>query len=163
MSLTASVVDFRVVRFPGLISATTRPSGGTSDFASEMVHSAARGVPYECFVQPETRIPFMAMPDAAQALLTLADAPRERLSQAAYNVSGFNPTAAEIREVVAAAFPGARIAYRIDPNRQGIVDSWPADVDDSAACADWGFRPAYGFDRAFREYLIPTIGIDDAP
>ena len=60
--------------------------------------------------------------------------------------------------MVLAAFPEARITYKIDGKRQGIVDSWPADVDDSAARADWGFRPAYDFDRAFREYLIPTIG-----
>ena len=60
--------------------------------------------------------------------------------------------------MVLAAFPGAQITYKVDEKRQGIVDSWPADVDDSAARADWGFAPRYDFDRAFREYLIPTIG-----
>jgi nucleoside-diphosphate-sugar epimerase len=58
---------------------------------------------------------------------------------------------------VVAAFPNASIDYKVDGKRQGIVDSWPADVDDSAARADWGFAPKYDFDRAFREYLIPTI------
>ena len=66
------------VRFPGLISATTMPSGGTSDYAPEMIHAAARGEPYACFVRPDTTIPFMAMPDGVDALLTLAAAPRER-------------------------------------------------------------------------------------
>jgi nucleoside-diphosphate-sugar epimerase len=150
-------VDFRSVRFPGLISATTLPSGGTSDYASEMIHAAARGERYACFVRPDTTIPFMAMPDGIDALLRLADAPRERLSRSAYNVGAFSPSAAEIREVVAAAFPRAEITYKIDQKRQGIVDSWPAEVDDSAARADWGFTPGYDFDRAFREYLIPTI------
>jgi len=151
-------VDFRAVRFPGLISAATQPSGGTSDYASEMIHAAARGEAYACFVRPDTAIPFMAMPDASEALMKLAGAPRERLSRTAYNVRGFTPTAAEIRGVVADAFPRARIEYKIDSKRQGIVDSWPVDVDDSAARTDWGFQPAYDFDRAFREYLIPTIG-----
>jgi threonine 3-dehydrogenase len=151
-------VDFRCVRFPGLISATTLPSGGTSDYASEMIHAAAKGEPYECFVRPDTTIPFMAMPDASAVLQALAVAPRESLTRTAYNVTAFSRSAADIRATVLAAFPGARIAYRIDGKRQGIVDSWPADVDDSAARADWGFRPAYDFDRAFREYLIPTIG-----
>ena len=73
-------------------------------------------------------------------------------------MSAFSRSAADIRATVLAAFPEARIAYRIDGKRQGILDSWPADVDDSAARADWGFRPNYDFDRAFREYLIPTIG-----
>jgi threonine 3-dehydrogenase len=150
-------VDFRCVRFPGLISATTQPAGGTSDYASEMIHAAASGRPYECFVRPDTTLPFMAMPDASETLLHLAAAPRERLTSTTYNVGAFSRSADEIRQVVTAAFPQARIAYNIDAKRQGIVDSWPADVDDSAARADWGFNPAYDFDRAFREYLIPTI------
>src|SRR5262245_20080591 len=74
-------VDFRSVRFPGLISAVTVPSGGTSDYAPEMIHAAARGEPYKCFVRPDTRIPFMAMTDGVEALLQLAAAPRDRLTQ----------------------------------------------------------------------------------
>src|SRR4051794_22434054 len=132
-------VDFRAVRFPGLISATTLPSGGTSDYAPEMIHAAARGEAYACFVRPDTTIPFMAMPDASNALRTLAAAPRERLTRTAYNVSGFSRSAAEIRDAVIAAFRGAQITYKIDLKRQGIIDSWPADVDDTAARTDWGF------------------------
>ena len=150
-------VDFRAVRFPGLISATTLPAGGTSDYASEMIHAAARGEPYECFVRPDTTIPFMAMPDASDTLLSIAAAPRERLTRTAYNVAAFSRSAADIRGTVQAAFPRAAITYKMDGKRQGIVDSWPADIDDAAARADWGFRPAFDFDRAFREYLIPTI------
>lgn len=151
-------VDFRAVRFPGLISATTMPSGGTSDYAPEMIHAAARGEAYACFVRPDTTIPFMAMPDASNALRALAAAPREKLTRTAYNVGAFSRSAAEIREVVVAAFPEAQITYRIDEKRQGIVDSWPEDVDDHAARTDWGFSPDYDFERAFREYLIPSIG-----
>jgi nucleoside-diphosphate-sugar epimerase len=151
-------VDFRSLRFPGLISATTLPAGGTSDYAPEMIHAAAKQEPYACFVRPDTTIPFMVMPDAANALQVLASTPRERLTRTAYNVGSFSRSAAEIYDVVLAAFPNAQITYRIDRKRQGIVDSWPADVDDSAARADWGFAPAYDFERAFREYLIPTIG-----
>jgi nucleoside-diphosphate-sugar epimerase len=123
-----------------------------------MIHAAARGEPYACFVRPDTRIPFMAMPDAIVALLTLAAAPRERLSRTAYNLSAFNPTAQEIHDVVTAAFPRAAITWANDRKRQGIVDSWPADVDDSAARRDWAFAPRFDFRRAFEEYLIPTIG-----
>ena len=151
-------VDFRSVRFPGLISAVTVPSGGTSDYAPEMIHAAARGEPCACFVRSDTRIPFMAMPDGVDALLQLAAVARERLTRTAYNVGAFNPSAEEIREVVLKAFPGARITYSVDTKRQGIVDSWPADVDDTAARRDWGFEPKYDFRRAFSEYLIPTIG-----
>jgi threonine 3-dehydrogenase len=150
-------VDFRAVRFPGLISAVTMPSGGTSDYAPEMIHAAASGDPYGCFVRPDTTIPFMAMPDGVDALLTLAAAPRERLTRTAYNLSAFSRSAAAIRDVVIGAFPNASIEYKVDNKRQRIVDSWPMDVDDSAARTDWGFAPKYDFDRAFQEYLIPTI------
>jgi nucleoside-diphosphate-sugar epimerase len=150
-------VDFRCVRFPGLISAMTVPSGGTSDYAPEMIHAAARGERYDCFVRPDTRIPFMAMPDAIDALLGLAAARRGSLTRTAYNLTAFSPTAQEIHDVVSAAFPRASIGWRNDPKRQAIVDSWPADVDDRAARRDWGFAPTYDFRRAFDEYLIPTI------
>jgi nucleoside-diphosphate-sugar epimerase len=150
-------VDFRCVRFPGLISALTVPSGGTSDYAPEMIHAAAKGEPYACFVRPDTRIPFMAMPDGVDALLKLAAAPREALTRTAYNVGAFNPSAEQIRDVVVRAFPGADITWSNDVKRQGIVDSWPEDVDDSDARHDWGFAPRYDFARAFEEYLIPTI------
>jgi nucleoside-diphosphate-sugar epimerase len=150
-------VDFRCVRFPGLISAMTTPSGGTSDYAPEMIHAAAKGEPYACFVRPDTRIPFMAMPDGVRALLDLASAPRERLTRTAYNLSAFNPSAQMIRDEVLRAFPDAEITWQNDIRRQGIVDSWPEDVDDSAARADWRFAPKYNFESAFRDYLIPTI------
>ena len=150
-------VDFRCVRFPGLISAVTVPSGGTSDYAPEMIHAAAKGEHYDCFVRPDTTIPFMAMPDGVEALLTLAAASRSALTRSAYNLTAFSPSAGEVREVVLRAFPTATIDYKVDAKRQGIVDSWPAAVDDSAARADWGFQPKYDFDRAFGEYLIPTI------
>jgi nucleoside-diphosphate-sugar epimerase len=153
----AARIDFRCLRFPGLISAMTVPSGGTSDYASEMIHAAARGEPYACFVRPDTRIPFMAMPDAIDALLKLSTAPQSRLSSSAYNVGAFNPSADEIRASALRAFPEAAITYRVDAKRQQIVDSWPEDVDDSAARRDWGFNPSYDFERAFHEYLIPTI------
>lgn len=150
-------VDFRCVRFPGLISALTMPSGGTSDYASEMIHAAAKGEDYACFVRPDTRIPFMAMPDGVEALLALAAAPRDRLTRTAYNVAAFNPSAEEIRTIVLEAFPTASIRWQTDTKRQGIVDSWPADVDDEAARRDWGFSPRYDLHRGFSDYLIPRI------
>jgi nucleoside-diphosphate-sugar epimerase len=150
-------VDFRCVRFPGLISAQTMPSGGTSDYAPEMIHAAARGDAYTCFVRPDTRIPLMAMPDAVGALLRLAEAPRDSLTRTAYNVTAFSPRAQEIHDVVVAAFPAAAITWGTDAKRQAIVDSWPEDVDDRAARHDWGFAPMHDFESAFQQYLIPGI------
>jgi len=150
-------VDFRAVRFPGLISAHTVPTGGTSDYASEMVHAAAQGVPYSCFVRPDTRLPFMMMPDAIRAIVMLSQAPREALKQRVYNVGGFAPSAREIADLVGLYFPMTAVTYAINPLRQSIVDSWPSDVNDSCARQDFGWCPVYGFEQGFAEYLIPAV------
>lgn len=151
------MIDFRGVRFPGLISAFTEPTGGTSDYGPEMLHAAARGEPYECFVTEDTYIPFMVMPDAVHSLLLLGHAPREKLSRLMYNVTSFSLSAGEIRDLVTKAFPEAKITFKPDPRRQSIIDSWPADLDDSAARRDWGWEPLYDVERSFSEYLIPNI------
>jgi nucleoside-diphosphate-sugar epimerase len=150
-------VDFRALRFPGLISALTVPSGGTSDYAAEMFHSVAHGRPYACFVRADTRIPFMAMPDAIDAVLGLTRAPAASLTALVYNVTGFSASATDLAEAARAAVPGAVVTFAPDPRRQAIVDSWPADVDDTRARRDWGFAPAYDLTRTVTDYLLPTI------
>lgn len=150
-------IDFRCIRFPGLISAVTVPSGGTSDYAPEMTHAAAQNQPYACFVRPDARIPFMAMPDAVEAIWKLVNCPKAQLSRTVYNIGAFAPSAGEVEAVVRKAFPSAVITYDLDAKRQTIVDSWPADVDDTAASRDWGHDPQYGFEAAFEDYLIPQI------
>jgi nucleoside-diphosphate-sugar epimerase len=99
----------------------------------------------------------MAMPDAISALLKLESAPADRLTEAVYNITSFNPSAGAMFEIARREFPRAEITFKPDDKRQAIVDSWPEDVDDSAARRDWGFTPAYDQARAFEEYLIPQI------
>lgn len=165
----AARLDFRSIRFPGLISAETVPSGGTSDFGPEMVHAAAQGHKYSCFVGPGAKIPFMAMPDAVSALVGLLEADREQLTSTVYNVAGFSASASDIEARVRRSYPDAQIEYAPDAVRSKIVDSWPEAVDDARARSDWSWKNAYDFDRAFDEYLLPTIrkryagGKDDSP
>ncbi len=149
--------DFRALRFPGLVSAFTLPSGGTSDYGSEMLHNAAQGKPYECFVRADTKIPFMAMPDAIKSLMLLMDAPRETLTREVYNVAAFALTAQEFRERALRAFPQAEITFKSNLRRQGIVDSWPEDIDDARARKDWGWSPDYDVDKFFDDYFLPEI------
>lgn len=151
------MLDFRAVRFPGLISAYTLPSGGTSDYGPEMLHAAAQGKDYACFVRADTKISFMAMPDAIKSLLMLMDAPRGKLSRTVYNLAAFAITAEDFRQRALKAFPNAKITFQPNPRRQGIVDSWPEDVDDSRARADWGWMPDYDVDKFFDEYFLPEI------
>ncbi len=151
------ILDFRCIRFPGLISAETVPCGGTSDYAAQMIHAAAEGKPYACFVRPDTRMAFMTMPDAIEAFLGLAGADAGHLSRCVYNVTSFNPSAAEFADLVREHFPAARISFEPDPQRQAIVDSWPVDVDDTAARTDWGYSPKHDLRSAFEQYLVPNV------
>jgi threonine 3-dehydrogenase len=151
------MVDFRAIRFPGLVSAFTVPSGGTSDYGPEMLHAAAQGKPYACYVDADTRISFMAMPDAIKSLLMLTDAPRRSLTSQVYNIAAFSLTAGEFRQRALKAYPGARITFSPNPRRQGIVDSWPEDVDDSLARKDWNWKPDYDVDRFFEDYFLPEM------
>jgi nucleoside-diphosphate-sugar epimerase len=151
------MLDFRAIRFPGLISAFTLPSGGTSDYGPEMLHAAAQNKAYACFVRADTKISFMAMPDAIKSLLMLMDAPREKLTSSVYNVAAFAMTAEDFRQRALKSFPDAKISYDPNPRRQGIVDSWPEDVDDARARADWGWKPDYDMDKFFDAYFLPEI------
>lgn len=97
------------------------------------------------------------MPDAIKSLLMLTDAPRENLSHIIYNVAAFALTAGEFRDHALKAFPEAKITFEPNPRRQGIVDSWPEDVDDSLARKDWGWKPDYDEEAFFNKYFLPEI------
>jgi len=146
-------VDVRSLRYPGLISWKTPPGGGTTDYAVEIFHEALKANRYTCFLGPDTALPMMYMPDAIRATLELMDAPadavRERTS---YNLAGLSFTPEQIAAAIRAECPGFLVAYAPD-FRQAIADSWPRSIDDSAARADWGWRPAFDLTTMTRDML----------
>tara|TARA_B100001029_G_C15062001_1_gene459331 strand:- start:104 stop:1123 length:1020 start_codon:yes stop_codon:yes gene_type:complete len=151
------LLDFRSIRFPGLISAITMPTGGTSDFIPEMLHNAVQGDDYKSFVDEKTGIPFMTMLEGIDAILKLMDAPEENLTQNVYHITSFAPTAGEFKSKIESYFPSIKIGYEINIKRQNIVNSWPMDVDDSKARGDWNWQPKYNLKKAMEEYLIPGV------
>ena len=153
----SGTIDFRALRFPGLISADTLPTGGTTDYGPEMLHAAAQGEFYECFVREETQLPFMTMPEAIHALLELGAAERSSLTRTAYNVRSFAPSVLELHTVIREHFPSLQVGFDPHPGRQMIVDGWPGDTDDSAACRDWGWAPHHSLESAMADYLVPTV------
>lgn len=148
-------LDFRAVRFPGLLSAVL-PGGGTSDYAPLMYYEALRVGHYEAFCRPDATIPLMYMPDGLRALVELSAAPRERLTRCVYNVAAFSPTADQIADEVRRVVPGADITFKPDPARQAILDSWPRALDDSLARRDWGWHPEYDLPRMTTD-LLPKL------
>ena len=134
-----------------MISTTTEPQGGTSDYIPEMLHNAVLGKVYNSFVDSDTAIPFMTMPDAVQAIQDIMVAPMKSLNQTVYNVRAFAPTADEFRDKVIEAFPQDQIEYEVNEKRQNMVDSWPADTNDSAARMDWRWNPQHDLETGMQE------------
>jgi threonine 3-dehydrogenase len=148
-------VDCRGVRFPGLISAAM-PGGGSSDYALFMYVDAVRKGGYDAFARADTRIPLMYMPDGVRALIEISMADRAKLTRSIYNIAAFSPRADEIAASVNSVIPEAKFTFNPDPARQGILDSWPKALDDSAARRDWGWQPKYDLD-AMTHDLVPKI------
>lgn len=147
-------LDVRSVRYPGLISYSAPPGGGTTDYTIEMLRAAARGEDYVCFVGPDTRLPMMYMPDAVRASLQLMDAEAEAITvRTSYNIEAFSFTAAELEAEIRNFVPGFNCTYEPD-FRQEIADSWPASLDDSCARADWGWQPRYNLTEMIEDMLI---------
>ena len=147
-------VDTRGVRFPGLISHTAMPGGGTTDYAVEIFHDAIRYGRYTCFLGPDTRLDMMYMPDALEAAIGVMEADPNRLvHRNSFNVTAMNFTPRELAAAIARHLPGFEIDYHPDPVRQAIADSWPESIDDSAAAAEWDWKPAWDLDGMTREML----------
>lgn len=145
-------VDFRGVRFPGLLGAS-RPGGGTSDYALLMFVEALRSGTYEAYCRPDTRIPLMFMADAVRGLLELSEACYCDLRRRVYNIAAISPTAQEIAEVVMRHVPGATITFKPNACLQRILDSWPRVLDDRCARDDWGWSPGYDLEGLASELL----------
>lgn len=148
-------IDFRGVRFPGLINAGI-PGGGTSDYALFMYVDGLRKGRYESFVSAESCIPFMYMPDALRAVLELSDAPQASLGRSIYNIAAISPTAEEIAQAVRARIPGVELTFVSDPVRQAILNSWPQVLDDSNARTDWGWNHGFDLD-GMSDDLLPKV------
>ena len=146
-------LDVRSLRYPGLISYKTVPGGGTTDYAVDMLARAAHGQDYTCFLEPDTRLPMMYMPDAIRATLALMAADAAALSvRDSYNAGALSFSPAELTAAIQAHVPGFACTYTPD-ERQQIADNWPASVDDTAARSDWGWAPEYDLNAMTEDML----------
>lgn len=137
-------VDVRSIRYPGLISYTSLPGGGTTDYAVDIFYQAKLKKPFTCFLSENTALPMMFMEDAIRGTLELMSAPKESIKvRSAYNLSGCSFTPAQLTEEIQKIDPTFTINYAPD-FRQAIADSWPKSIDDSAARNDWGWKEKYG-------------------
>jgi len=136
-------VDVRSLRYPGLISYKSAPGGGTTDYAVEIFHEAIEEKAYTCFLEEDTYLPMMYMPDAIRATIELMEAPEEKISiRTSYNLSSMSFSPKEIVDEVKKHIPEFRMNYKPD-YRQAIADSWPQSIDDSVARRDWDWKHQY--------------------
>jgi nucleoside-diphosphate-sugar epimerase len=147
-------VDARGLRLPGLISYGAPPGGGTTDYAVEIFYEAIRHRHYTCFLEPETRLDMMYMPDAIKAAIEVMEADPGRLvHRNAFNVTAMNFTPEELAASIRKHIPELTIDYHVDPVRQSIADSWPSSFDDSTARQEWDWSPSYDLDAMVADML----------
>ena len=140
-------VDVRSIRYPGLISYTTIPGGGTTDYAVDIFHKALKHGKYISFLNAETTLPMMYMDDAINATIGIMKAPKDSIRiRSSYNLSAMSFNPKEIAESIKKHIPGFEISYKPD-FRQKIADSWPQSIDDSDARNDWGWKHSYSLDE----------------
>ena len=136
-------VDVRSIRYPGLVSYTSLPGGGTTDYAVDIFYQAKKTNSYNCFLAADTQLPMMYMADAIRATIELMEAPIEQIKiRSAYNLSGCSFTPEQIANDIRKHLPEFSITYTPD-FRQEIADSWPKSIDDSCARKDWGWKEEY--------------------
>jgi nucleoside-diphosphate-sugar epimerase len=146
-------VDVRGVRYPGIISSETLPGGGTTDYAVEIFYEALKHQRYTCFLDRDTVLPMMYMPDCIRATLMLMDADFEELEHHAdFNLAGLSFSPVELAAEIKKHIPEFEITYKPD-YRQEIADSWPCTIDDSAARKEWGWEPAYDLPAMVEDML----------
>lgn len=140
-------VDTRSVRFPGLISYTTPPGGGTTDYAVEVFYSAVKGEEFVCPIAPGTYMDMMYMHDALQAAVDIMNAAPDKLvHRNSFNIASMSFEPETLFTAIRKHIPGLRVRYEVDPVRQAIADSWPNQMDDSCARKEWGWTPTYDLD-----------------
>jgi len=145
-------VDFRSLRYPGIISSLAMPGGGTTDYAVEIYHEALKTKSYKCFLRDDSRMPMLYMPDCLNATMSLLEAPSAKLTQRIYNVTALTFTPKELAQSIKKYVPEFSITYQPD-FRQQIADSWPNSLDDSLARRDWNWKPKYDVDAMTRDML----------
>ncbi|MBL0356855.1 MAG: NAD-dependent epimerase/dehydratase family protein [Chitinophagaceae bacterium] len=140
-------LDVRSIRYPGLISYKSEPGGGTTDYAVAIYHEALEEKKYECFLQEDTYLPMMYMPDAIKATIQMMEAPESKISiRTSYNISGMSFSPKEIAAEIQKHIPEFEISYQPD-YRQQIANSWPQSIDDTVARNDWGWQEDYDLQR----------------
>ncbi len=147
-------VDVRSLRYPGLISYKSAPGGGTTDYAVEIFYEAIQHKKYECFLQEDTYLPMMYMPDAIKATIELMEAPKEKISvRHSYNISSMSFSPKEIATEIQKIIPDFKITYKED-SRQNIANSWPKSIDDSVARRDWNWKHEYNLESMTKDMLL---------
>ena len=154
-------VDTRSVRFPGLISHIKEPGGGTTDYAVDIYFKAIREGQYTSYIAKDTFMDMMYMEDAIDAIIKLMEADGVKLiNRNAYNLSAMSIEPEMVKAAIQEHYPDFKLNYEVDPDRQGIADSWPNSIDTSCARAEWGFNPKYDLTK-MTEVMLKEISNKD--
>lgn len=147
-------VDTRGVRFPGLISYEALPGGGTTDYAVEIYYKAIRDAHYTCPIAKGTLMDMMYISDALRAVHELMEADPSKLKHRnAFNIASMSFAPEDVAEAIQKQMPAFTMEYEVNPTLQAIADSWPDQLDDSAAQEEWGWKAKYDLDTMTTDML----------
>ncbi|XP_040032667.2 L-threonine 3-dehydrogenase, mitochondrial [Gasterosteus aculeatus] len=146
-------LDFRCLRYPGIISADSQPGGGTTDYAVQIFHAAVKTGRFECNLRGDTRLPMMYIDDCLRATLEFLEAPAASLLGRTYNINATSFTPRDLVREIQKGLPDLEVTYNVDPIRQAIADGWPMALEDTAARRDWGWKHEYGLSELVRTML----------
>jgi nucleoside-diphosphate-sugar epimerase len=150
-------VDVRSIRYPGLIGWKAAPGGGTTDYAVHIYHEALKNNTYQCFLNAQTALPMLYMPDALRGTIELMETAAANVKiRSSYNLSGISFNPEQISASIRKHIPDFTITYTENDPRQAIADSWPQSIDDTYARQHWGWKHIYDLD-AMTSDMITNI------
>jgi threonine 3-dehydrogenase len=140
-------LDFRCLRFP-LVVSPFAPQGAVSAFPSHAFKAAFNGEPFSFPVAADTGVSTLFLEDVIDSIVDYTAADSSALRHHAYNLHAFYLSAGMVAEAAAQRFPGFDYRYEPVAAVEQLISSWPNAFDDAAARRDWGWRPAFDFDRS---------------
>ncbi len=145
-------IDFRCIRFAQIIGPGVK-TPGVAQCMPMVIEAAAKGEPFEMWIEEESTMPLLYYKDGIEALSCLTHAPKENILTIGYNLAGIKTSAAALVRSIRAIVPNAKITFAPDPAKVEIVKTIPVNIDDTRLREETDYKPAYDLDSAVKDFI----------
>jgi threonine 3-dehydrogenase len=140
-------LDFRCLRFPLVISPNA-PKTAVTAFPSHAFNAGHTGEPFSFPVSKSTGVSTLFLEDVINSILAYTAADRSRLSRHVYSLHAYYLTAGMVAKAVTKRFPNFKYQFEPVKSVEHLISNWPDVIDDTIASDDWGWKPAFDFERS---------------